>query len=219
MLQKQTYRRLLGVLQMVIDVVGIGAFSPLGKAIATAQKLRLLHAGVRQIALARLPTYPEQHGLPCNQEDMLATIMGFSLCVIQGWRQLGNHIDPQSEEDYLYLWMVFGEMMGIQPTYLPKTVAEASEFYRGYETRQMRSRNDNPQGEVLAKHTLDMMTALLPAWMRRLGFDVLPQYYTCLFARPRGVGASRRGLGDGAPAVARDVGATAEHRRAATSAS
>lgn len=184
LLQKQTYRRLLGVLQMVIDVVARGAFAPEGKAIATAQKLRLLHAGVRQIALDRMPTYVEQHGLPCNQEDMLATIMGFSLCVIEGWRQLGNHIDPQSEEDYFYVWMVFGELMGIEAAFVPKTVAEAGEFYSGYATRQMRPAAANPQGQVLTQQTLRMMVELLPVWMRRAGFDVAPQYYTHLLLGP-----------------------------------
>ena len=49
-LDRHPYRRLLGVLQMVVDVTTVRGFQPGGDAIVTAQKLRLLHAGIRHVA-------------------------------------------------------------------------------------------------------------------------------------------------------------------------
>ena len=62
-LKNHPYRRLLGVLQMVVNVTSRNGFAPDGKAVVTAAKLRLLHAGVRHIARQRLPDYDSRYGV------------------------------------------------------------------------------------------------------------------------------------------------------------
>ena len=66
-LERHPFGRLMGVVQLLINISDAGAFQPHGRAIVTAQKLRLLHAGVRAIAGRYRPGYQERFGVPVNQ--------------------------------------------------------------------------------------------------------------------------------------------------------
>ena len=86
-LSRRPYKRLLGVLQMVINVSAVGGFEASGKAIVTIPKIRLLHAGVRYIVRKHLPDYEDEYGVPVNLEDMLGTmpLIHTSMCVGEVW--------------------------------------------------------------------------------------------------------------------------------------
>ncbi len=87
-LERHPFDRLMGVVQLLVNISDADAFQPNGRAIVTARKLRLLHAGVRSMT-GRVPAgYRETFGVPVNHEDMLATIMAFSYLLIDGIRRL-----------------------------------------------------------------------------------------------------------------------------------
>jgi hypothetical protein len=184
-LQTHTYKRLLGVLQMVVNVTSRGGFEPAGKAIVTAAKLRLLHAGVRRLVRRRLPDYEAQYGVPVNHEDMLATIMGFSLLVIRGLQKLGVPLTDEEAEDYYYLWRVFALAMGIHPpgaptstNHIPASLTEADEFYAAYARRHYRSAAENPEGVALTGANLQMLAGFVDkSPLRMLGITLVPRIY------------------------------------------
>jgi hypothetical protein len=183
-LRTHTYRRLLGTLQTVVNVSTCHGFQDEGRAVITAQKLRMLHAGVRHLTRRYRPEYEGLYGVPVNQEDMLGTVLGFSLLVIEGWRTLKSGVTPQQEEDFLYLWLIFARMMGIHPpgepgstAYLPVDVADASAFYRAYERRHYVDGSGNPDGIALATANLSMLEGLVPRVLRLAGFGRLPGLY------------------------------------------
>lgn len=180
-LQKHPYDRLMGVLQLMVNVASPGSFEPGGRAVVTAQKLRLLHAGVRTLVPRFRPGYEAKHGVPVNHEDMLATIMGFSYLVTDGIRRMGLDLSDAEAEDYYYLWRVYAQMMGIHPdgkpeddSYIPGNVAEAGEYYASFVRRQNTGPAENPYGVVLTRDNLDMMRALIPKLLRLLGFGYAP---------------------------------------------
>lgn len=181
-LQRHPYDRLMGVLQLLVDISNAKAFKPRGRAVLTAQKLRLLHAGVRSIAPRYRPGYTERFGVPVNHEDMLGTVMGFSWLVLDGMRRLGLGLTAQHEEDYYYLWRVFSLLMGIHPpgrphddSLIPASVADAAAFYASYARRNDSGPEANPYGRLLTLDNLAMMENLLPRWLRRLGFRYAPR--------------------------------------------
>ncbi len=184
-LTQRPYRRLLGVLQMLINVSAVGGFEPSGKAIVTAPKIRLLHAGVRKIVREQLEDYELRYHVPVNLEDMLGTIMGFSYLVITGLKQLRIGLSDDQAEDLYYLWRVFAQMMGIHPEgqadsseYVPRNLSEAKEFYESYKRRHYVSAVHNPEGVQLASINLRMLNDLLPQTpLRRLGMHILPRIY------------------------------------------
>lgn len=175
-LNHHPFLRLLGVLQMVIDVCGRHGFEPGGTVHLVAAELRLLHAGIRRIVPRHLPDYEERYGVPVNLEDMLATIMGFSLLVIRGLRNLDCGLDDREAEDLYYVWHVFARLMGIHPPddpgspeYVPRDLTAAGEFYATYARRHFVEAAENPEGVKLAQENVDMMVHLLPRPIRALG--------------------------------------------------
>lgn len=181
-LRTRTYKRLLATLQLVLNVSSCTGFTPNGRAIISAQKLRLLHSGTRSIARRTITDFEARYGVPVNQEDMLGTILGFSLLVINGLRTLDAGLTREEEEDFLYTWKVFGIMMGIHPpgepenpAYLPDDVADAEEFYRQYRRRHYVGPSENRDGVLLAAANLAMLTEMIPRPMRWLGFGIVPR--------------------------------------------
>ena len=176
------YKRLMGVLQLLIDISQARAFQRDGTATVSAQKMRLLHAGVRRVVPRYRPDYVERHGPVVNHEDMLATIMGFSWLVVDGLRSLGAGLLPEEEEDFYYLWHTFARMMGIHPegrpedaSLVPATLAEAAEFYAAYSRRQYTGPDVNPDGVTLSRINLRMVESFLPWWARLVGLGLLPR--------------------------------------------
>lgn len=184
-LENHPYKRLLGVLQMVVNVTSRGGFEPDGKALITAPKLRLLHAGVRHLVRRHVPEYQAQYGTPVNHEDMLATIMGFSLLVVGGLRQLRVGLTDQQAEDYFYLWRIYALAMGIHPPgapdsteYLPADLTEAEELYRAYARRHFRNAAENLEGVELTRANLLMLDHLLArTHLRWCGLKLAPRIY------------------------------------------
>ena len=184
-LTQRPYRRLLGVLQMVINVSSVGGFDPLGKAIVTVPKIRLLHASVRKIVREHLEDYERVYGVPVNLEDMLGTVMGFSYLVITGLRQLDIGLSDHQAEDLYYVWRIFAQMMGIHPDgqpncsdYVPRNLGEAEKFYLSYQRRHYVNAEHNPEGVKLAVTNLQMLNDLLPQTpLRRIGLKIIPRIY------------------------------------------
>jgi len=183
-LKTHPYKRLLGTLQLVMNVSCAGGFEPGGRAVITAQKLRLLHSGVRYLADRYRPRFKEQYGVPVNHEDMLATIMGFSLLVVEGWRTLNLGLSKQDEDDFYYVWQTFALMMGIHPPdepsnaeYIPNDIDDATLFYDRYRSRHYVDAAVNPDGVSLARANLNMLRDMIPRPLRFLGLGLIPRIY------------------------------------------
>lgn len=183
-LRTQPYRRLLGVLQLVVDVTSLDGFDAGGRAVAAARQARLMHAGIRALMPRRLPGYAQSFGgPPVNLEDMLGTIMGLSLLVIDGVPKLWDALSEREAEDYYYLWRAFAVAMGIHPpdaegdgVWVPATLTEAREFYASYERRHYQDDPArNADGVALATENLDMLQTMIPRVLRPFGFSRLPR--------------------------------------------
>jgi hypothetical protein len=188
LLRSQPYKRLLATLQMLINVSSSHAFIPgEGQAVITAQKLRLWHAAVRHAVPKYLPEYQKAGTVPVNLCDMIATIMGFSVVLIQGWRILHIHPSKKEEEDFYYLWRTFALMMGLHPPgkphsfeWLPVDVADAEAFYAAYCKRYYVSADKNPEGVALAAANVGMLHDKVPKVLRWIGLGGLPKAYVQL---------------------------------------
>jgi hypothetical protein len=180
-LERHPFGRLMGVVQLLINISDGDAFLANGRAIVTAQKLRLLHAGVRVLAVKYRPQYEARFGVPVNHEDMLATIMAFSYLLIEGVRRLGLPLEAEEAEDLYYLWRIFAMLMGIHPpgrpdddSLVPATLAGAATFYAAYVRRNDTGADRNPYGVVLTQDNLKMMRTMIPRSLRLIGFGVTP---------------------------------------------
>jgi hypothetical protein len=176
----QLFRRLLDTLHLVLNVSSCTGFGQGGRALITAQKVRLLHAGIRSVVRRMSPEFERRYGTPVNQEDMIAMIVGYSFTVLRGLRTLGVGLRRKEEEDFFYVWKVFGLMIGIHPPgepysmdYLPRDMADADLFMRQYSRRHYLDSSQNPEGITLITATLDLLRLMVPQPHRSLGFAVV----------------------------------------------
>jgi hypothetical protein len=137
-----------------------------------------------------------------SQTDMLATIIAFSLLVVDGVEALGTPLTEDDAEAYWHLWRVFAVLKGMHPpgkpddgSWVPETLADARAFWQSYrrhylagptqwtEETPRASREQNPSGYALTSAHLRMLARLvrvelpwLPvwesAWLRVMRFYV-----------------------------------------------
>ena len=116
------HRRIIETGQFVIDVTEPGAWSPEGRGILSCQKVRLMHAAIRHY-LARDERWSEHWradwAVPICQEDLLGTMLSFSVTVIESLVASNITLNAREREDYLHLWKVVGFLLGIDEERLP----------------------------------------------------------------------------------------------------
>lgn len=77
--------------------------------------VRVLHAKVRRLLLKRGDWKVNEFGIPINQEDMAATLLGFSINSLKGIEYVsGVDICQKDQEDFLALWRYVGWLLGVQ---------------------------------------------------------------------------------------------------------
>jgi hypothetical protein len=159
-------RRIIETAQMLVDVMKPGGLAPTGDGVCTAQKVRLMHAGVRHQIHAYQGWNPE-FGEPINQEDMAGTLISFSWVMVDGLRRLGVPVGDAEAEAYLHCWKVVGHIMGIEPELSPANMAEAGTLAGIIQRRQYAA---CPEGQELTAALVGMLQQFLPGNL----FDSVP---------------------------------------------
>jgi hypothetical protein len=159
-LKDDPIRRLCDTAQMVINVMQPGGLAVGGIGWASARKVRLVHALVRWQVQAdpRIP-WDCSWGTPINQEDQAGTLLTFSVGVLHGLRRMGAMISEAQGDAYVRAWGAVGTLLGVEPTLLPETEADATRLAHRIGTRQIRR---TPEGEELSRQLLTAVDSLFP---------------------------------------------------------
>jgi ER-bound oxygenase mpaB/B'/Rubber oxygenase, catalytic domain len=174
-------RRIAETGQMVVDVMDLGTGSPDtlrpgGQGYVTVRGVRLLHAVVRQVIVTspavthtcdeRVPRrWCAEWGRPVNQEDLLGTLLTFTVSVLGGLDRLGVPYDRERAEDYLHTWCVAGALLGIDESVLPRGRDEAEAMAT---TIFRRHHRPSRAGRRLMAVLLGEMEQAMPWGLRRL---------------------------------------------------
>lgn len=175
-LEYHPYRRLLGVLQLLVNISAPGAFVPQGRAVVTAQKLRLLHAGIRHVVREKDPDFAKVYGSAVSQEDLIYTTLTFSHHVIEGLKALGAPLTADQADAYYAMWHGYGLLQGVDPRWMPANLEEAESFSAVY-ARHFVAAEANPAGVALTQADLNMLQDLVPGPLRALGLGLAPRFY------------------------------------------
>lgn len=167
-------RRILEVAQFLVDIMQAGGLTaPDGRGRRSIQKVRLMHAAVRKLALTA-PGWRPEGGLPVNQEDLAGTLMSFSWIVIDGLEKLGITLSDSDREAYLHCWRVVGYLLGIRQELLPLTIESAKELAATIARRQFAP---SPEGKELTAALTGMMAEILPGNLFRHAPPLLIHYF------------------------------------------
>jgi ER-bound oxygenase mpaB/B'/Rubber oxygenase, catalytic domain len=127
----QTHRRTSETAQFLFDIFNTegvesenaDALIPGSKGYRSTLGVRLMHASVRNF-VARQP--PERDhviesaiGVPINQEDLLGTMLAFSVVTLRALSAVGHEVDTDDRDAYLHFWNVVGVLLGIREDKLP----------------------------------------------------------------------------------------------------
>lgn len=159
-------RRIIETAQMVVDVMRPGGRAPGGTGVRTAQKVRLMHAGVRYQIHAYQGWNPDC-GEPINQEDLAGTLLSFSWVVVDGLRRLGIGFDADEAEAYVHAWRVVGHILGVQPELVPANMADSEALARTIQRRQYVACSE---GQEMTAALIGMMQQYVPGNI----FDSVP---------------------------------------------
>jgi hypothetical protein len=124
-LTEHAARRLAETSKFVLLVCSPDGSRPFAPGHAAAVRVRLMHAHVRRMLLASPRYDAESWGVPINQHDMVGTLLLFSIVVIEGLRKLGFSMTTLEAEGYFLLWRYIGQVMGVDPEIIPRSIPEA----------------------------------------------------------------------------------------------
>ena len=164
--ETHAYRRIFETAQYVVDVLSPRGLHPEAKGIKAAQKVRLMHAGIRHLILSEPPEdadHSSRHfvdvlkntqwdvktlGLPICQEDELFTLLTFSLVALRALDAWGVPLTPEQRQGWMHRWAVIGHLMGIEDRLIPRTEAEAAKIFAAIQTHQV---GETSQGRELTR--------------------------------------------------------------------
>jgi hypothetical protein len=124
-LEKGPAKRFAETLQWALDVTSDGGMSPLGRGYRSTVHVRLIHALVRR-HVAALPDWREEEwGLPINQTDMAATLVGALIAPFVGALAMGLLSTPRDLDAAAHLTRYVGWLLGVEDRFLPKGFRDA----------------------------------------------------------------------------------------------
>ncbi len=162
-MRNDAQKRLLETARFVFEVNQKDSLKPNGLAFITILKVRLLHATIR-FHVKNHKNWDMKWGLPINQEDLMGTNIAFSFIVLRGLRKLGKKFSQQEAEEYLHLWYVVGQLLGIDKKILPQTMKEAILLDQNTQKRHFRPSHE---GQVLTATLLSHFDKILPSIVPR----------------------------------------------------
>jgi ER-bound oxygenase mpaB/B'/Rubber oxygenase, catalytic domain len=159
-LHKHFRRRAAQTLRFILDVMGENGLEPGTRGVRTAQKVRLMHASIRHFARTsgRWAALP-QWGAPINQEELLGTLLSFSVLACDNARRMGVELSRDEEDDLWHAWRCVGHLMGIVPEALPETICAARATWTEIVKRNFRP---TPEAKQLAQDHLAFLDELVP---------------------------------------------------------
>jgi ER-bound oxygenase mpaB/B'/Rubber oxygenase, catalytic domain len=172
-LVKDVNRRLIETTQFVLEVLTAvkpkrtprRGDAPHDLAIASAQRVRLLHAVVRRMILDH-GWDKDALGIPVNQEDMAGTFLTFSWVVLDGMRRLNLQVSPEKERVFYDMWRQIAPSLGLDPLLVRPTTDGAEQLTTLIRARQVyepiEQGRDNVFGKKMACALLEFLGDRLP---------------------------------------------------------
>ncbi|MGW6695049.1 oxygenase MpaB family protein [Rhodococcus sp. NPDC054953] len=124
-LEKGSNARFAETSQWALDVIGEDGLRPGGAGYRSTLRVRLIHAMVRR-HVAALPDWdPGAWGLPINQTDMAATVVGALVAPSMGAIAMGTVYRPTEYDAVAHLTRYVGWLIGVQDEFLPTGFRDA----------------------------------------------------------------------------------------------
>lgn len=119
-LEKGSNKRFAETMQWAIDVISEGGLEPLGVGYRSTLHVRLIHAFVRRHVAAMPDWRADEWGVPVNQTDMAATLVGALVAPPVGSLGMGIVPAPGELDAIAHLTRYVGWLIGVEDEWLPR---------------------------------------------------------------------------------------------------
>lgn len=168
-LEKGSNKRFAETMQWAMDVIAEDGLEPLGVGYRSTIRVRLIHAFVRRHVGAMPDWRPDEWGVPVNQTDMAATLIGALIAPPAASLGMGILTAPEDLDAVAHLTRYVGWLIGVEDEWLPHS-------FRGgirvlYHTLTALSAPDESTRQLAAPMADDPLAwhfESLPALRRRL---------------------------------------------------
>ncbi|WP_044518898.1 oxygenase MpaB family protein [Mycolicibacterium septicum] len=124
-LEKGSNKRFAETMQWAMDVISDGGLDSLGAGYRSTLHVRLIHAFVRRHVVAMPDWRADEWGLPVNQTDMAATLVGALVAPPVASLAMGILPAPGELDAIAHLTRYVGWLIGVEDEWLPKTFRES----------------------------------------------------------------------------------------------
>lgn len=124
-LEKGSNKRFAETMQWAMDVISEGGLASFGIGYRSTIRVRLIHALVRRHVAAMPDWRSDEWGLPVNQTDMAATLVGALIAPSAGAIGMGIVLRPAELEAIAHLTRYVGWLIGVQDEWLPHNFRDA----------------------------------------------------------------------------------------------
>jgi hypothetical protein len=118
-LEKGSNQRFAETMQWAMDVISEGGLAPFGIGYRSTLRVRLIHALVRRHVAAMPDWRSDEWGLPVNQTDMAATLVGALVAPPAGAMGMGILPAPGDLDAIAHLTRYVGWLIGVHDEWLP----------------------------------------------------------------------------------------------------
>lgn len=124
-LEKGSNKRFAETMQWAMDVISDGGLEPLGVGYRSTLHVRLIHAFVRRHVAAMPDWRAEEWGLPVNQTDMAATLVGALVAPPVASLAMGIVPAPGELDAIAHLTRHVGWLIGVEDEWLPRSFRDS----------------------------------------------------------------------------------------------
>nr|WP_221333545.1 oxygenase MpaB family protein [Nocardia transvalensis] len=118
-LEKGPAKRFAETTQWAMDVSSAGGMRPRGLGYRSTLRVRMIHSMVRRHVAAMDDWRGEEWGLPINQTDMAATLVGALIAPMVGGIGMGRLVTPRDADAAAHFTRYVGWVMGVEERFLP----------------------------------------------------------------------------------------------------
>jgi hypothetical protein len=119
-LEKGSNKRFAETMQWAMDVISENGMVPLGVGYRSTIRVRLIHSFVRRHVAAMPDWRGDEWGVPVNQTDMAATLVGALIAPPTGGLGMGLVLSPREYEGIAHLTRYVGWLIGVHDEWLPR---------------------------------------------------------------------------------------------------
>ncbi|BBY81529.1 DUF2236 domain-containing protein [Mycolicibacterium pulveris] len=119
-LEKGSNKRFAETMQWAMDVIAEGGLEVFGSGYQATLRVRFIHSLVRRHVGAMPDWRADEWGVPVNQTDMAATLVGALVAPAVGVAGMGILLRPKDYEAIAHLTRYVGWLMGVEDEWLPR---------------------------------------------------------------------------------------------------